>query len=153
MNTIPSAMAVAAVAALAIATGCSNGKAMQVAVVPAEMPMDDGVACPSDPAGKGGPTVYVDVNYAADGTPSASPDRCYIDSGTIVVWRDPADRTTMFNLVFSNKATMKEIARLRSAQVAGRYKISSKITGSPKDFIKYGIQANGKTVDPAVIIK
>ena len=47
MNTIPPAMAVAAVAALAIATGCSNGKAMQVAVVPAEMPMDDGVACPS----------------------------------------------------------------------------------------------------------
>lgn len=155
MNTIPSAMAVAAVAALAFAAGCSTSRAMQppLAVAPARLPANDGVACPDSEAGRGNPVVYIDVLYAADGTPSAQPDRCFIDSGTIVVWRDPADRTTMFNLVFSNAATKADLGMMRAAQASGRYKISSKITGNPGDAIKYGIQANGRTVDPAVIIK
>ncbi|WP_206859632.1 hypothetical protein [Lysobacter changpingensis] len=153
MKTIPSALAVAAVAALTFAAGCSTSSAMQASVSPAALPADDGVLCPDQKEGKGGPTVYVDVKYAADGTPSAEPNKCFIDSGTIVVWRDPPDRTTMFNLVFSERRTGRKIANLRSAKATTRYKLSSEITGNPGDEIKYGIQANGKTVDPAVIIK
>jgi hypothetical protein len=154
MKTIPSAMAVAAVAALTFVAGCSTGKAMQASVAAARMPAADGEVCPNRNNGAKGPmTVYIDVQYAPDGTPSAVPNECYIDSGATIVWRDPVDRTTAFNLVFSDKTTGRELAQLKAASVARRYKLSATISGESGQQFKYGIQANGKTVDPAVIIK
>jgi len=155
MNTIPSAMAVVAVAALTVAAGCSTSKAMQASVSAASLPKGDGVVCPSTKEeGKGPMTVYVDVQYAPDGTPSAVPNECYIDSGATVVWRDPPDRSTAFNLVFSDKRTGNRVANLKASMAAAkRYKLSAEIRGESGQEFKYGIQANGRTVDPAVIIK
>ncbi|BDU15953.1 hypothetical protein [Lysobacter auxotrophicus] len=154
MKTITSAMAVAAVAALTFVAACSTSKAMQASVSAARMPAADGVVCPSEDNGMKGPmTVYVDVQYTPDGTPSAAPDVCYIDSGATVVWRDPPERTTAFNLVFTDKSTHREVAKLKASMVAKRYKLSAVITGEPEQQFKYGIQANGRTVDPAIIIK
>ncbi|MDR0182665.1 hypothetical protein [Lysobacter arvi] len=154
MNTIPSAMAAAAVVALVLAAGCGAGKAVQASVAPSRMPADDGAMCPSvEEKGRGPMTVYIDVQYAPDGTPSAQPDVCYVDSGATVVWRDPPERTTAFNLVFTDATSNKPVAQLKASNVARRYKLSATIRGEPGQRFKYGIQANGRTVDPAVIIK
>lgn len=154
MKTIPSAMAVAAVALLVFATGCGTGSAMQAASVRQVGPAaGEPVMCPKTDGGKKLPIVYVDVQYAADGTPSALPDTCYVDNGATVVWRDPPDRTTAFNLVFSDKLTGTRGGLLTASSAATGYSLSAVINGSSGQRIKYGIQANGKTVDPAVIIK
>ena len=154
MKMFPSAMAVAAVALLTFVTGCSTGKAMQASSVrQVGAAMGEPVMCPKEGGGKKLPIVYVDVQYAADGTPSAVPDTCYVDSGSTVVWRDPPDRTTAFNLVFSDKLTGTRGGPLTATRATAGYSLSAVISGKPGERIKYGIQANGKTVDPAVIIK
>lgn len=150
MKTMSCAMAFSAVAVLMCATGCGNGVAMQPAVRAVTPAAADGEVCPSSNSGRPGPSaVYVDVAYAMDGTPSAVPNKCFVDNGATVTWRDPPDRTTQFNLVFADNVG----GTLRAAQAARRYKLSAVIEGKPGQQFKYGIQANGKTVDPAIIIK
>lgn len=155
MKTIPCAMAVAIVAIVLSAIGCSNGAAMQQAVRMVAPPAAEGEMCPSSDNGRPGPReVYVDIVYAVDGTPSANPNKCFVDNGTTVTWRDPPDRTTQFNLVFANSAlTGTKGGALQSSQAADRYKVAAVMQGRPGDSYKYGIQANGKVVDPAIIIK
>jgi len=153
MKTIPSAMAVAAVALLVFVIGCGNGSAQSASVRQVSTAAGEGVPCPKEDVPNKATVVYVDVQYAPDGTPSASPDQCYITSGTTIVWRDPPDRTTAFNLVFGDKLTNTREGKLAAARAATGYQLSAVITGQKGQSFKYGIQANGKTVDPAVIIK
>ncbi|WP_342315155.1 hypothetical protein [Lysobacter sp. FW306-1B-D06B] len=155
MKTMPCAMALLAIAVVLSVSACSNGAAMQQSVRLTTPGADDGVVCPSvEEKGAGPKAVYVDIQYAVDGTPSAVPNKCYVDNGTTVTWRDPADRTTQFNLVFSNAGlTGTRGGALQAAQAAERYKVAAVIQGRPGDNYKYGIQANGKVVDPAIIIK
>ena len=151
MKTIPSATAVAAVSVFL--AGCSTAAMQATSVRQVAPAAGEPVMCPKVDGGKRLPVVYVDVQYAADGTPSAVPDTCYVDSGATVVWRDPPDRTTAFNLVFSDRVTGTKGGLLGASRAATGYSLSAVINGNPAERIKYGIQANGKTVDPAIIIK
>ena len=153
MKVMPLAMAVVAVAGLSVVSACSKSSD-PVAAGPSTAPADaDGVKCPNHGKGPKVSAVHIDIAYAMDGTPSADPDQCYVDVGTVITWRDPPDQTTTFNLVFSNGSPTEQGARsLAATQAAGRYKVSITAHGNKGQTYKYGIQANGKTVDPAIII-
>ncbi|TWI04926.1 hypothetical protein IP90_01068 [Luteimonas cucumeris] len=43
---------------------------------------------------------YVDISYAADGTPMASPAQLEVPSGAKVVWRGPESDTRQFKIDF-----------------------------------------------------
>lgn len=152
MKLMPAAMAVAAVAVLLL-SGCPGpspeGGSASIAADP------DGVPCPDTLKSPNVPAVYVEIDYAVDGTPSAHPDQCYVDAGTKITWRDPQGKTTAFNLVFADRAPTERALpqNFAATQAAGRYKVSITAHGQKGENFKYGIQANGKTIDPAIIIK
>ena len=141
MKVIPAAVAVVAVTGLIALSGCTRRVAADA----------DGALCGTQ-AGSG--PVYIDISYAVDGTPKASPEDCKVAVGTVITWRDPPDRTTQFNLVFSTASPAGSDAPLQVAagSVDSRYKVSITAQGAPGRY-KYGIQANGRMIDPAIIIR
>lgn len=140
MKVIPAAVTVVAVTGLIALSGCTRRVTADA----------DGALCGTQ-AGTG--PVYVDISYAVDGTPKASPEDCQVKVGTVITWRDPPDRTTQFNLVFSTASPGGPHAPLQvaAASVDNRYKVSITAQGAPGKY-KYGIQANGRMIDPAIII-
>lgn len=110
----------------------------------------DGTWCGSSVAT--GP-VYIDVTYAADGTP-VDPGDCTVTSGTDVTWRGPNGEPVMFEIRFKSTAPLErgEPSLLPSAETGGRYKVMRKISG-PRGRYDYGIKANDKELDPAIIIR
>lgn len=147
-------MALVAIAVVMSAAGCGGtDKTASSAEAPGLAPDPDGILCPDNPKGPKAVAVYIDIAYALDGTPSASPDQCYVDAGTRITWRDPPDKTTAFNVIFSSAPpTAEGAAHLSAMSAAGRYKVTITTYGSAGSY-KYGLQANGKTVDPAIIIR
>lgn len=100
----------------------------------------------------GGP-VYVDVTYAPDGTP-INPGNCRVASGTEVTWRGPGAEPVAFEIRFKAAVPLARGERglLRAAEAGGRYKVKRTITG-PSGRYDYSILANGKELDPAIIIR
>lgn len=151
------AMALVAIAVVMSAgcagTGKTTSSAAPSSESPGVAPDADGIPCPDNAKGPKAVAVYIDIAYALDGTPSANPDQCYVDAGTKITWRDPPDKTTAFNVIFSSAPpTAEGAARLGAMSSAGRYKVTITTYGSAGSY-KYGIQANGKLVDPAIIIR
>jgi len=97
--------------------------------------------------------VYIDVKYAPDGTP-LDPGECHVAPGTDVTWQGPEGEPVMFEIRFKATAPLESGERgiLPSAESGGRYKVMRKIAGPPGRY-DYGIKANGKELDPAIIIR
>ena len=126
-------------------TGCaSNGNGARLDLV------EDGVRCGLPAIGG---RVHVEIRYANDGTPSAVPEECTVAPGTRITWRGPQDDATPFVLRFSDAspAGRGEPRELSSRDTADRQKVVI-VAGNLEGRYKYGIEANGIMVDPAIII-
>ena len=113
----------------------------------------DGVWC-GDPAHDAGTSTYINIHYADDGTPSASPQSCEVKQGTQITWRGPEGNTVTFDIDFpSGPPGRVEEGQLSSSPAPeSRQKVKIVASGAPGTY-KYGIKANGKHIDPDVKIK
>lgn len=133
------------IAAMAVGMGlaacASNGRQEVV---------EDGVRC-GQPSTDG--RVYVEIRYAPDGTPSAVPEACNVARGTRITWRGPDDDATPFELDFvvASPAGRGKPLEIRSGNASRRQSVVIVADNAPGRY-KYGIRANGITVDPAIII-
>ena len=111
---------------------------------------DDGLRCGLPPIGD---RVHVEIRYADDGTPSAVPEECTVAPGTRITWRGPEETPTPFLLRFTeaSPAGRGEPRELPSRETADRQRVVI-IAGEVEGRYKYGIEANGIMVDPAIII-
>lgn len=109
----------------------------------------DGVACPVDRPGTAG-RVWIRIDYARDGRPSAVPENCHVTQGTEVVFR--ADGAP-FEIAFKQQSPGGPNAprQLPSRAEQGMQKARVRAAG-PRATYHYGIRANGIEVDPAIII-
>ncbi len=95
------------------------------------------------------------IEYASDGTPSANPDSCWVQSGAELTWQAPVGDVRPFTLEFtrgtvSDRDTRRSVA---SDSRSGRQSVTILIKSVPiETIVKYGIQANGKSIDPTIII-
>lgn len=98
--------------------------------------------------------VYIEIQYAGDGTPSAVPDTCTVAADTDVTWRGPPGDMVPFEIVFPAASPVWHDERplLMSSEVDGKYKVKIKVSNKPGTY-KYGIKARGKEIDPAIIIR
>lgn len=114
-------------------------------------PDADGDSC-SNPLRKGS-QVYIDIGYAGDGRPSATPDKCTVKPGTQITWRNPGRDMRPFEIVFTGETPATTVDRrgLTAQMRDGRYKVVITV-GDRKGTYKYGITANGISVDPEIII-
>lgn len=142
------AAALGAAALTAGLAGCSRPAGPGKSGSPADAA--DGTRCGDSVVA--GP-VYIDIAYAADGTP-IDPGSCTVAAGTDVTWRGPSGQPVQFEIHFKAAAPLDrgEPGVLPSAETGGRYKVMRKISG-PKGRYDYGIWANGKELDPAIIIR
>lgn len=113
----------------------------------------DGIQCPIAPLAVN--AVYIDIVYAADGTPSvAGAQTCGVQSGATITWRTKPGETRPFQLVFKEAHPAEDDGKRDQGGVIGdRYKyrvIAEKVPA--RTSYKYGIRANGKEVDPEIII-
>ncbi|HSM11364.1 MAG TPA: hypothetical protein VK827_07325 [Lysobacter sp.] len=97
--------------------------------------------------------VFVEIRYAGDGTPSAVPEECTVAPGTRITWRGPEGTSTPFVLRFAeaSPAGRGEPRELASEKTDVRQEVMI-IARNVKGRYKYGIEANGIMVDPAIII-
>lgn len=137
--------------ALATAVGFGlSGCAMHDGMLgPAAGP--DGAWC-GTPGVKG--AVYIEIQYAGDGMPSASPSTCTVSPNVDITWRGPAGDLIPFEIVFPGESPAwdDERRQLLSREIDGRYKVKIRASGKAGTY-KYGIKANGKELDPAIIIR
>lgn len=112
---------------------------------------DDGTWCGTP--GATGP-VYINITYAANGAARASPENCYVDSGTEVTWRGPMAEPVTFRIEFKAAAPLAGDfdGPLESSMAGRRNKVRREISG-PDGTYAYGIAANGVVTDPAIIIR
>lgn len=109
-------------------------------------PEDDGTLCGTDAKNK----VYLDIAYAADGTPSVTPVACRVVSDARITWRTAKGETRPFEIVFKGESAGSD----DGAGVEGdryRKKLKAKKVDATSEFA-YGIRANGHEVDPVIII-
>ena len=112
---------------------------------------EDGESCADATHGK---KVHIDIAYDASGMPSASPDECTVKDGTVIVWRTAKDVKAAFDIDFEGESAAGPGApkKTHSQESNARQKVT--ITAANKEArYKYAIEANGKRVDPAVIIQ
>lgn len=95
------------------------------------------------------------IQYASDGTPSANPDSCWVQSGAELKWQAPLGDVRPFTLEFT-RGTVSDRDNRRSVasdSTNGRQSVTILIKNARVEtIVKYGIQANGKSIDPTIII-
>ncbi|HEY5802401.1 MAG TPA: hypothetical protein VIT90_01725 [Lysobacter sp.] len=139
MKAIPRLVAAAAVTCLMLAACGHRGVA------------GEPVLCGTQ---SGTAPVFINITYGADGMPKASPDTCTVTAGTAISWRDTPG-TVPFTLVFkrSNPGGANQPLRVPAQQVSGNYQVNIATATTSDGTYQYGITANGKTLDPAIIIR
>jgi hypothetical protein len=110
----------------------------------------DGVLCGASKS----EAVYLEVRYEADGMPSVEPAVCEIDRGTRVTWRGPVDTPVGFTIRFKADSPVKGEPRgtFSSDRGADRYRVQRTLDG-PAGRYDYAVIANGRELDPAIIIR
>jgi hypothetical protein len=99
-------------------------------------------------------TMFIDVAFAPNGRPSVTPDECRVSNGTEIVWRTAPDVDVPFEIDFEDESVAGRDAprKVRSDPGDSRQKVRLTSDNESKRY-KYAIEANGKRVDPAVIIE
>jgi len=137
------AAAFVAPALLALLAGCMDS-------TKSIAPGPDGVACSGNV--QSGP-VYIRVSYLPDGTPQLSTLDCAIHSGTDVTWIGPDDEPVQFKIRFKAAPPTASGERMFDAEKDGdTYKVRRTLAGA-KGTYPYAVMANGKELDPAIIIR
>lgn len=113
--------------------------------------VDDGVKC-SDALATA--PVYLEVSYDASGMPAVDPVTCEIDRGTQVTWRGPIDTPVVFEVRFkgASPSSLDPRGVLQAVESGERYRIRRELDGAPGQY-DYAVYANGKELDPAIIIR
>lgn len=111
------------------------------------LPNEDGRLCGLEPAR--GP-VYIQIGYDASGMPVVNPDRCMVHSETTVTWRGPGNQQVAFEIEFKSRSA-GEHSRIASARARERDKAMIVATSGFGRYA-YSIKANGKELDPEIII-
>jgi hypothetical protein len=126
--------------------GCATGDAVEAPEL-----ARDGIKCGSTPAAG---AVYLEVGYDATGMPRVDPEICEIDRGTRVSWRGPVAQPVVFEVRFKGPSPVPQDPRgvLGSTQVGERQRIRRELDGAPGRY-DYGVIANGRELDPAIIIR
>lgn len=129
----------------AVLPGCRTGLDMAGVVG------DDGVRCGLVP---GAEKVFIEIRYDAQGMPAASPESCEVPSGATVTWRGPSDDATAFEIAFKGASPASSDPRgvLGSHKRDDRQVVRRRVDGPPGRY-EYGIRANGRELDPAIIIR
>lgn len=137
-------MNTAATLALAAAlVGCATPDRMQGAVA-------DGVRCGEQDAG----AVYLEVRYAADGLPQVEPAVCEIARGTRVTWRGPAYTPVDFRIRFKGASPVEGEPRGVFASESGQDRHRAvRVLDAAAGRYDYAVIANGRELDPAIIIR
>lgn len=101
-----------------------------------------------------GMKVFINIRYAPNGTPSASPQSCEVDQGTTVTWRGPEGSPVVFRLDFPGgpPTTAEHLDFESDSRHGSRQKFKIVASSQPGTY-KYGITANGEHIDPDVIIR
>ncbi len=97
----------------------------------------------------------ISVDYASDGTPSARPDACQAQSGTELSWQGAPGDARPFTIQFMKGAPDGDNGRaiLTSADVNARQTVTVRLKSvRATTSLKYAVAANGKQVDPHIII-
>lgn len=100
-----------------------------------------------------GPSISID--YASDGTPSAHPDACRVQSGAQLTWQGAAGDSRPFTIQFMEGAPDGDQGRaiLSSGDIDTRQTVTVRVKSvRARTDLKYGIAANGKQIDPHIII-
>lgn len=122
---------------------------------PAGSASEDGTRCMEATTGsepqRG--AVFIEVAYAADGTPQVTPQTCLIADATQVTWRGPAEEPVVFEVRFKAATPVaREEGPLQSERSPdGRYRIQRTLSGAGE--YPYAVLANGRELDPAIIIR
>ncbi|MFC3717156.1 hypothetical protein ACFONC_13430 [Luteimonas soli] len=108
---------------------------------------------------------YIEVAYAADGTPVVAPDSCKVKVGATVTWRGPASDQTPFTLRFDgdpgsvekgtpprDRRSMISTSSLEVESEPGLHQEVA-ITAENTGDYKYDVEANGHVLDPHIIIE
>ncbi|GAB3386320.1 hypothetical protein [Lysobacter fragariae] len=133
-------------------SGCATQGSSQKQLAPVDTdtaPGVDGVWC-GDAGHLNHNKVYVNIKYANNGKPSASPDTCDVKQGSTVTFRGPEGESANFILDFPSGPPGD--GELASVVGKGRHKVVLDATEPPGTY-KYGITANGHHVDPDLKIK
>ncbi len=109
---------------------------------------------------------YINVTYAADGTPVVAPDSCKVKIGATVTWRGPESDKTPFTLRFNGDPGTVEkgtptgggqsmIATPASLEVDSEPGLHQEVTITAENAgdYKYDVDANGHSLDPHIIIE
>ena len=120
-----------------------------------------GTAAPGKP-------VHVDVTYAADGTPQINPETCHVRQGVAITWRGPKWDDTPFTLEFKGDpgTVTKGSSRSPEAMMISSPSSPPLVVESAEGFprreaaikaenpgsYKYDVEANGRSLDPHIII-
>lgn len=148
----------AAMAAISVAglSGCSVPEAVQAGSSPdgvppghsSSRPNEDGRSCTEARSGE----VYILVGYDATGMPVVHPERCHVDPGTRITWRGPDNDGRGFEIDFkAASASERGQDRVPSEEAGDRHKASI-IARSGRGSFAYSVRANGKELDPQIII-
>lgn len=148
MKVMKAKVAVIATLLVAGLVGCGKQRPPDAQVAPAADA--DGTWCGANAKGP----VYINIIYAQDGMPSADPDQCTVDPGAEVTWRGPDGNPTSFAIKFKDVSPVDQDERLglASDELDKQHKVKKKMSVKAGTYA-YGIQANGKEKDPAIIIR
>lgn len=102
----------------------------------------------------GAADVFIEITYDAQGMPAATPETCAVPAGANVAWRGPAGVATAFEIRFkgANPSPPERGGVLVSSRMEDRQAVS-RAMGSAAGRYAYGIRANGRERDPAIIIQ
>ncbi len=149
--------AVWAVASIIFAGCSSHGGGPEPSSSGSPADAEDGALCDGTPADR----VHIEIRYADDGTPEAIPAECVVRSGTRVVWRTRTGGAA-FELEFQGGSPgldvyatpEREQRDFHSRNQDGRQKVGiSAKDVSHETGLKYDVVANGRRLDPAIIIR
>lgn len=102
----------------------------------------------------GATDVYVEISYDGQGMPSASPETCTVPAGATVAWRGPVGVQTGFEIRFKGASPDPSEPRgvFASSRRNDRQAVSRPMRAAAGRY-DYGIRANGRERDPAIIIQ
>ncbi|GAA4866637.1 hypothetical protein [Luteimonas vadosa] len=147
-------------AAVAIGLGLAGCPAMEsvkpaaVGAVPpghaSAAPNEDGQLCGEARPRAG--EVYLQVAYDGSGMPVVDPARCRVHPGARITWRGPDGSRTPFEIAFKAASPAENgQGRIVSSFQRDRSKAAI-MAGGVRGSYAYSVLANGKELDPEIII-